>query len=310
MPGSDAVMPCTICGGPARNVGALPGSNLFAGRSRPEIIPGGNLYRCTECSFGFRHPRPDKSVLDAWYEGGLDTNWEWTPTTRTDWMAAARLIAEHRPPVRSVLDVGCFDGVFLAALDAGIARHGIEIMPEAAARAASRGITIVGRDFSALENSEGRYDVITAFDVIEHVEDPLHLLEQFTRVLAPHGRIVISTGNFDAWMWRLMGSRYWYCAIPEHIAFVSPHWFDVMAPHAGLKVATVRTFAHCRESLPRRVFEAAANLTYLVAPRAIAALRKRGYGRVSAQLDPQVQENYPPGWMGARDHLLVTLEHA
>ena len=44
---------CISCGAPAQSLGPLPDSNLFAGRARPDTLPGGELYRCPQCRLGF-----------------------------------------------------------------------------------------------------------------------------------------------------------------------------------------------------------------------------------------------------------------
>lgn len=301
---------CVVCGSTSQHIGPLPASNLFAGRSLKQILPGGALYRCTQCWLGFRYPRLDKAALDDLYSSGLPSNWDWTPSARTDWALAADIVRRRFAGGAAVLDVGCFDGSFLATLPEGTTHAGIEIMPDAAARAAARGVRMLGSDFACLETTDARFDIVTAFDVIEHVENPLGFLQLLSRVLSPRGIIIVSTGNLDAWTWGLMGSRYWYCAIPEHISFLSERWFEHAAPLLGMSVAEVRTFPHAREPLRRRAFEAISNVTFLVFPRLVAAMRRRGYGHITAQLDAAVQADYPPGWASAADHFLVTLERA
>lgn len=301
---------CVSCGAPARSLGRLPDSNLFAGRSVNGTLPGGHLYRCSACRLGFRHPRLPKQELDALYAAGSDTGWTWEAADRTDWTLAARTLAELAPAAQRVLDVGCFDGAFLASLPAPLAKDGMEIMAAAAERAESRGVRIVARDFASLADVAAGYDAITAFDVIEHVEDPLEFMKLIARALKPDGLLMLSTGNLDAWSWSLMRNRYWYCAIPEHISFLSVRWFERAAHSLGLHLTRVAKYSHAKPTLKRRMFETAANMTYLMAPSAIAALRRRGVGNVSQDLDPALNGDYPPGWFTATDHVLVTLRSA
>ena len=273
-------------------------------------LAGGTLYRCTECRLGFRHPRLPKPTLDALYAGGSAASWIWEAADRTDWTLASQAIREHHPGAARVLDIGCFDGTFLASLPAAVEKHGVEIMPSAADRARSQGIRIVASDFESLAAMPGAYDAITAFDVIEHVPDPLAFLTLVRSALRDGGIAVISTGNLDAWTWTLMRNRYWYCAIPEHISFLSVSWFRRAACRLGLTLERVVRYAHAKPTLQRRAIETAANFTYLLAPSAIAALRRRGVGNVSQDLSPELNGDYPPGWFTARDHMLVTLRAA
>jgi 2-polyprenyl-3-methyl-5-hydroxy-6-metoxy-1,4-benzoquinol methylase len=298
---------CVSCRTPAYRLGPLPDSNLFAGRALAETLPGGALYRCAMCRLGFRHPRLPKARLDALYAGGSEAGWTWEAADRTDWTLAARSIAEAKPGPARVLDVGCFDGTFLASLGPDVDKHGIEIMDAAARVARGKGVNVVASDFESLMGKPPEYDAITAFDVIEHVADPLAFLALLAGALKPSGILIVSTGNLDAWSWALMRHRYWYCAIPEHISFLSVSWFEHAARRLELTLERVARYAHAQTTLKRRALETAANLTYLVAPAAIAALRRRGVGNVSADLDPALGGDYPPGWFTAADHVLVTL---
>src|SRR5215831_114033 len=178
---------CPGCGSEdARSLGPLPASSLFAGRYLPELLPAGDLYRCRVCALGYRHPRIPKARLDELYEGG--TRWVWEtsePARRMDWTFGAREILARHGPECSVLDIGCFDGTFLALLGGRCEKAGIEIHSGAAARAAAAGVKILGSDFDALCAEPARFAAITAFDVIEHVENPARLLSQMAGSLAP-----------------------------------------------------------------------------------------------------------------------------
>lgn len=307
MTASGGSQACVSCGAAARCEGRLPDSNLFAGRSLPHLLPGGSLYRCTRCALGFRHPRLPKAELDRLYAAGSDDTWTAEAPHRADWRYAAQLIAASGTAQPRVLDIGCYDGGFLASLGANVEKHGIEIHPAAAAAAAEKGIRIVGHDFAALLALRPEYHAVTAFDVLEHVEEPLGALARFASVLRAGGTLIVSTGNRDAWSWRMMRNRYWYCAIPEHISFLSVRWFEYAARELNLRLDSVWHYAHAAMPLKRRLFETAANIAYLVAPGAIGALRKRGVGHASAGLAPELAGDYPPGWLSARDHVLVAL---
>jgi len=301
---------CISCGAPARCLGPLPPSNLFAGRALPDPLPGGDLYRCDDCRLGFRYPRPAKGELDALYTTGSDSSWTWEAGDRKDWALAARALQVLKPDAAQVADIGCFDGTFLASLGPDITKSGIEILPAAAAAARAKGVDVIAPDFESLAHTSRRFDAITAFDVIEHVEDPLAFLSLLASVLRPNGVIIVSTGNLDAWSWALMRNRYWYCAIPEHISFLSVRWFEHAAHTLGLEIAGVTKYAHAQAPVARRMYETAANFTYLVCPSAIAALRRRGIGNVSQALAPDLAGRYPPGWFTAEDHVLVALRPA
>ncbi|HEX3874553.1 MAG TPA: class I SAM-dependent methyltransferase [Solirubrobacteraceae bacterium] len=102
-------------------------------------------------------------------------------------------------PGDRVLDVGCGDGAFTAALAAAGARPvGVEVAAEPLRRARARNPELAlhlldGQDSSRLPFDRGSFDVVWAGELIEHLRDPAALVEDVRRVLAVTGRLVLST---------------------------------------------------------------------------------------------------------------------
>jgi len=185
--------------------------------------------------------------------------------------------------------------------------YGIEIHPQAAERAKQAGVEIIGNDFSALSSVNARFDVVTSFDVIEHVHNPLEFLKMLGKVSKKGGLIIISTGNSMSSAWRLMGSRYWYCAIAEHISFINPAWCNYMAKECGLEVVDSVRFSHVPQSeltTSSKIKESAMNITYLLFPFLLHFLRRKGFGQKDVGQYPELID-YPPRWMAAKDHFIV-----
>ncbi|MFL6830737.1 MAG: bifunctional 2-polyprenyl-6-hydroxyphenol methylase/3-demethylubiquinol 3-O-methyltransferase UbiG [Sphingomicrobium sp.] len=108
---------------------------------------------------------------------------------------------------RSALDVGCGAGLLaepLARLGAKVT--GIDASPEVIAvareHAADMGLEIDYRAADVLQ-VEGRFDLITCMEVIEHVAEPAAFVKALARRLAPGGLLVLSTPNATRWS-RLM----------------------------------------------------------------------------------------------------------
>jgi SAM-dependent methyltransferase len=204
-----------------------------------------------------------------------------------------------------LLDVGCFDGGFLSLVGEGFERFGLEINPEAAERARAKNIEILGADFTGLEKLSEAFDAIIAMDVIEHVENPKALLESMANALRGGGLLMVSTGNTESWTWRMMGSRYWYCTVSEHISFINPSWCWHVAPAAGLEIVGIERFAHQGDaSLSQRIAELGKNLFCHLFPGTAAWLRMKGYGGVDTSIDKSTAST-PPMWLSAPDHFIV-----
>jgi SAM-dependent methyltransferase len=110
-----------------------------------------------------------------------------------------------------LLDVGAACGYFVeAALEVGFDAYGLEISPVAIAQAADdvRPRMLQG-DVNHLAAQQGQtYDVVTAFDIVEHVFDPLAFLESLTPLIRPGGLLVMSTPDTGHALRYLMG-RSW-----------------------------------------------------------------------------------------------------
>jgi ubiquinone/menaquinone biosynthesis C-methylase UbiE len=106
------------------------------------------------------------------------------------------LLGEVRPGERA-LDVGCGTGEFTAALaDAGASAVGVDVAEAALQRARARHPSL---DFrlvpieGPLPFEDNSFDVVWASEVIEHVTDTARWLSEIRRVLAPRGRLLVTT---------------------------------------------------------------------------------------------------------------------
>lgn len=294
---------CPDCGSvDLSRIGAIPDAFEFAGTKLESPLPGGSLIRCNTCCLHWRSPQPEKAELDALYRRGDTGSWQYHPVTRLDWQITTSILRKNQDIV-SVLDVGCFDGHFLDHLGADYHRAGIEVHPLAAKHAASKGIQIVGNDFSDLDMLSAQFDVVVAMDVIEHVSNPRKFLESLAKATRPGGLIVVSTGNTAAWSWRLMGGMYWYCSIAEHISFINPRWCKSNARNLGLAIEESITFSHEPSGPLPALIQATANLFYRCLPNLAHNLR-RGYAQCKG-VPYRHTFLTPPHWRSAKDHLLV-----
>jgi SAM-dependent methyltransferase len=284
-------------------VGKIPASDLFAGRRLTRPLDGGYLYRCCDCHLSFRFPILPETEISTLYQEGSADAWVCEAARREDWKIANKWIGQLLRPGMSILDVGCFDGTFLESLGPVYRRLGVEMHRAACDRAIGKGVEIIASRYEELGGVSEKFDAIVSFDLIEHVSNPARLLSTLSKAVRPRGIVIVSSGNSRARTWRIMGSRYWYCAISEHVSFVNPKWCDFITPTVGLRVEHRQTFSHARAGFSQKLREAVRNCGYCVAPSATAWLRKRGFGGKNAQCYPVLAE-HPPSWMSARDHFI------
>jgi SAM-dependent methyltransferase len=100
---------------------------------------------------------------------------------------------------RRVLDVGCGTGAMLSYLERYGEPSGVEADEQAVELCRSRGITAVQQaDPPPLPFEDGRFDLVTALDVLEHVDDDGRLLAELRRVLRPGGVALVTVPAFPA----------------------------------------------------------------------------------------------------------------
>lgn len=171
------------------------------------------LLVCGNCTLGFCDPM--RAADEAWYGGegnyaetlGSDAaeTLRHVYADRLDteggeavWLGPNHLAFLAELPGRNgrLLDVGCGEGTFLAqAAPHYASAEGIELDSHAASRAAALPGVRVRRariEDLAAEHETEAYDVVTLFEVLEHIEDPLAALVACSRVLRPDGTLVLS----------------------------------------------------------------------------------------------------------------------
>ena len=203
------------------------------------------LFFCRNCNLFFRWPYLSPEELEQHYsEIGTE---EWKDDYRIDQKKISKLI-KRRLSSGNVLDVGCFRGEFLNELPGNFIKYGIE--PSLAARdiAHGHGIKLIGSTLDSIDTeSVPTFDVITAIDLIEHVQNPLDALQQLANLLKAGGYLIVSTGNTDAFTWRLLRENYWYY-FTEHVSFTNPKWFRWACEKLCLTVEATHKFAYYKGS--------------------------------------------------------------
>ena len=121
---------------------------------------------------------------------------------------AGRLFQKHLGRAERLLDIGCgvgAVGLYLQEVLEAREVHGVEISESRVAAAQQRGIRAVQGDLNRepLPFGDGSLDAIFCGEVIEHLVDPDHLLDEIHRTLTPRGLGVLTTPNLASWVNRL-----------------------------------------------------------------------------------------------------------
>jgi len=110
-------------------------------------------------------------------------------------------------PGESVLDVGCSVGMVLNSMNAIYGTSGVGIDFSRAAVGAASAYNPCGNDYYVadalkLPIKDAAFDIVVSYGVIEHVSDPVRMVQEIARVLKPGGRVLIYTPcRNDTWSW-------------------------------------------------------------------------------------------------------------
>lgn len=182
------------------------------------------IYRCQACAMVFTNAvRFTAEQLASLYDAPMWDNPHWrdvsaaTAAKSPDYPFYQSVLRDLGPGAgRSLIDIGCGLGVFLAtAQQAGWAVSGTELS-EYAADVVARQLdcTIHRGEVEALELPPESFDVVASWDLLEHVRDVPANLEAMHRLLKPGGTLLLRTINEDALvvqltcaLYRLTGGR-------------------------------------------------------------------------------------------------------
>jgi 2-polyprenyl-3-methyl-5-hydroxy-6-metoxy-1,4-benzoquinol methylase len=187
---------------------------------------------------------------EEYFEGGEGGYGAYGEEAKWRLEKAARQVREMRSATGledgRVLDIGSGYGYFRVALEeAGYEHEGLEVSEHGRAVASQA----FGQDTHAghLEDHwqqwEGRYSVVTAFDLIEHVADPVDFLTKVRQILQPGGFVGLKTPNIDAPEAEVFGPHY-HSLKREHLVLFSPESLTEASRDAGFEPVEVTTVSH------------------------------------------------------------------
>jgi len=225
---------CPGCGnGDAKDF--LQGPDRFNGRRKLY-----RLVRCSQCSLVFLRNPPPASEMAEHYGSDYDRLIGKGASSLGYWEPRKRLIS-HYKAAGTLLDLGCSSGSFLESMRGPHWQlAGIEMSADAAKMAEARsGGQIFHGDILEASFPPESFDVITCFDVLEHVYEPRSVLAKVREWLKPDGIFYLMVPNIDSAAVRVFRS-YWYgLELPRHLTHFSPDSLRAMAAVVGLETTAL-----------------------------------------------------------------------
>ncbi|MEY3222666.1 MAG: class I SAM-dependent methyltransferase [Cuspidothrix sp.] len=230
-------IPCPVCGY----------EHYKSIYSRPD---GLDIVSCQSCSFRFVQPQPSPEELNRFYQQGyFSGNHDFHQNTNyfesrkkgieTEQVTGWKFLKNQVDlSDKKLLDLGCADGALLVlARQYGTSKVvGVEFSNEAADYGRHQyNLEILNASADNLPCTDQNFDIVTAFDLIEHVTDPSNLFKEVSRVLCNGGIFLGSCpdmGCFDNWGAEWIGVQ----RNMEHLSYFDSNTLSKLAEKSGFRV--------------------------------------------------------------------------
>ena len=237
MPKNHNSQTCPICG----RVGAkewLRAPDRFHGRQEKYT-----LARCLSCSQVWLSNPPKPSEMGLHYTDAyhklISAAGENAPSR---WRDRLQVLRQHKQS-GTMLDLGCSSGGFLGFFRGDSWKlYGIEMSVECAKKAeASTGADVFVGDILDAPFPPECFDVITCFDVLEHLFEPRRVMDKVAKWLKPDGIFYVQVPNIDSAEARVFAT-YWHgLELPRHLFHYTPVSVKFLAESAGLHEVSLET---------------------------------------------------------------------
>ena len=274
---------------------------MFGAEQVPTPQSGIQVYACAACALVYKSPVPDPAFLAGVFERQMGSKWM-APQDYAAEVAALRQLCGR--PDFDVLDIGAAGGGLLAACAAaGVSgrRSALDVARYPGLEHSLCGEFIEGfLDSPALSWSGAPYDVVTVFDVLEHLNRPFVAFANLRALLKPGGVVLIETGNAaSAWPQRYGIRRWWYARLIEHHVFWSHRSLQYSAAGQDMEIQQWEEVRH-KSRRQLRASEIARDL----AKQGLYRLMPDGYGALAALVGKEGNQPCSPF---AKDHFRAGL---
>lgn len=238
-----------------------------------------SYWRCEHCATVFLNPRPSSESIGRAYQtyythdrhrsqlaASLKARWKNTrlserfqrdirprlpvPKPLRAWLARKATsmalpfgideLASRQPG--TLMDVGCGSGKVLGlAQQLGWTVRGLELDPQAVEAARTRGLEVFPGGYERLSEFPNQFDVIMCSHVIEHVFDPVQMINLLHAALRPGGVLYLSTPNSESDVHAAYGKHWRGLEAPRHLVLFSQATLIALLVEADFRVTNRST---------------------------------------------------------------------
>lgn len=219
--------------------------NLCGSNSKNELFfkNGFRIVQCSNCGLVFVDPQPEEEEISQFYNEHQKFYMSRYPKKIKSKLRDAKReinrikkIIKHKNEI-SLLDIGCSCGFLLkVAQDNDWDASGIDICEWEIEYARKEfGVNAEVRNFPGSDLPERKFDVITMFDLIEHLTEPLKGLRECFTLFRDEGILIIGSPDFGHPKAKKEGRNWGHLKPPEHLFYFSITTLKSLAEKAGFK---------------------------------------------------------------------------
>ncbi len=195
-----------------------------------------SLKRCVNCGLVQASPLPDQESVNKLYQGDYWKNYTFYSSQIS---AHEKYFRQKVTEIKryhqsgKLLDIGCAVGVLLqVAKNSGFSVYGIDVASYAVKECQKKGLPAATGTIHTIEQ-KNHYDVVAAYEVVEHERDPLQTAITAQKLLKTGGLFVVTVPNSETLSARLMGKNWFGYKNKEHLFHFTRQSFYLLLKKAG-----------------------------------------------------------------------------
>jgi 2-polyprenyl-3-methyl-5-hydroxy-6-metoxy-1,4-benzoquinol methylase len=207
------------------------------------------LVTCDGCGFVYINPRPTPVAMENYYANSKASAYFQTniigPTegNRLRLIVTPRLnYINHKFPNKGTwLDIGCSTATLISeAKKTGWQVTGLDFEKTAIAAAEGKGVPMLTKPIEVLD-IQNQFDLISLFEVLEHLSNPRETLEACFKANTKGGSIVITIPNIEGFEFETLGMAHSNICPPSHLNHFSPSTLPKLLADIGYEVTDIET---------------------------------------------------------------------
>lgn len=205
------------------------------------------IVKCKECEFIYENPRYPETIILEGYKNANNEGHDSQFDSRVNSFYKALVKNKKFLPNKNktkILDIGTASGAFLVASNKfGYDSYGIEPSLSLTELSKSRGLNVINCTINDLKRVFGsqKFDLITLWDVLEHVVNPKETLLELNSFLNEDGKILINYPEIDSIFFKIFKDKYWWI-ISVHLHHFTEATLKKMISRCGYKFVSCKKY--------------------------------------------------------------------